>query len=184
MKTQGRDRYTTSFYSVLPLIGTEKKKKKRRNKQANVVSGRPERMATALRTFSSFCDFTDSLWRSSLRSSVSIHGDKIYIAGLSCGCLQEERVKITECCRDTGRWELRDNVEPYPFLLYYSCHVCLLYLFSSTSSEVTSFKFNIKGHRTIGNKPAECRLSPILPLFFHFLFWNIKRNKNAAPRDK
>lgn len=89
IKTQGRERDTTFFHPAVPLFGTEKKEN-RRNKQADVVSGRPERMLTALRTFSGFCDFTDSLWRSSFGSSVSIERDKTCIAGLSCGCEQEE----------------------------------------------------------------------------------------------
>ncbi len=94
------------------------------------MSGCPERMLTALRTFSSFCDFTDSLWRSSLRSSVSIDGDKTCIAGLSCGCLLEERVKITQYFRNTGRWELRVNVELYPFFTVLLMSYLVFYIYS------------------------------------------------------
>lgn len=45
----------------------------------------------------------------------------------------------------TGRWELRDMWNLSPFFLYYLCHILSCVLFSSTSSEVTFFKFNIKG---------------------------------------
>lgn len=52
---------------------------------------------------------------------MSIDGDKTCIAGLSCGCLQEERAEITECVRNTIRWELRDIWNLSPFSLNYDC---------------------------------------------------------------
>lgn len=116
IKMQGRERDTTFFFnSAFSLIQTEKNGEK----QTNVVSGRPERILTALRSFSGFCDFTDGLWRSSFGSSVSIDGDKTCITRLSCGCLQEEKVENHRIFRDTGRWELRAILKWSTFLLYY-----------------------------------------------------------------
>lgn len=74
------------FFILSLLLTWTDKKKTGRNKQANVLSGHPEKELTALRSVGNFCDFTASLWRSSLRPSVSIDRDKTCIKWLSFGC--------------------------------------------------------------------------------------------------
>lgn len=135
------------------------------------MSGHPERTLTAFRTFSSFCDFTGSLQRSIFRSSVSIDGDKTCIADLSCGCLQDERVKkkITACFKDTGRWELRNMWNLSPFLLYKLSYL----VFCIYSAAVRLLYKRLKGHQWK-------QTSRVPPLFVQFLFWSIKQNKNVS----
>lgn len=114
------------FFVLCFLLTWTDKKKKRRNKQANVLSGQAEKELTALRSVGNFCDFTDSLWRSSLRVSVSIDRDKTCITWLSFGCWWEDKVKITEHIPVAGRWGIKYYEEHVLFLLYYSCLICLL----------------------------------------------------------
>ncbi len=131
---------------------------------ANVVSGRPQRMLTALRTFSGFCDFTDSLWRSSFGSSVSIERHKTCIAGLPCGSLPEEGEKSQNVLETWQRLGTRDIWKLHSFYCTTNIKSGLLYIFGATSNENTFFKFNIEGHQWI-------QTGGVLPLSFClFLF--------------